>query len=92
MTMRVTEDELLLMLGENAIRFLNLDRGRLADIAKRIGRSVAEIVGNGPDIRPELLENFGVRSQFLAPSEGDTKIPMVDRLLRQGLAGFGVRA
>jgi hypothetical protein len=88
----VPEDELLLMLGENAIRFLNLDRSRLADIAKRIGRTVEEIVGGGPNIRPELLENFGSRSQFLKPAEGDAKIPMVDQLLQRDLAGIGARA
>jgi predicted TIM-barrel fold metal-dependent hydrolase len=88
----VPEDELLLMLGENAIRFLDLDRNRLAEIAKRIGPSAKEIVGSGPDIRPELLASFDSRSQFLKPSEGDAKIPMVDALLRRDLAGFAATA
>ena len=39
----VPEDELRLMLGENAIRFFGLDRDRLAEIAKRIGPTVEEI-------------------------------------------------
>src|SRR5262249_26041593 len=40
----VPEREIELMLGENAIRFLDLDRERLATIARRIGPTMAEIV------------------------------------------------
>ena len=40
------------MLGENAIRFLGLDRARLADIASRIGPTVEEIKGSA-EVRPE---------------------------------------
>jgi hypothetical protein len=51
------EDELRLMLGENAIRFFELDLDRLAEIARLIGPTVAEIHAGGP-VRPELIENF----------------------------------
>jgi hypothetical protein len=85
----VPEDEVALMLGENAIRFLDLDRDRLAEIAKRIGPAVEEVTGGGSDVRPELIENFDTRGGYLKPPEGDAKIPMVDTLLREDLAGLG---
>jgi hypothetical protein len=44
----VPEQELRLMLGENAIRFFGLDRARLAEYAKRIGFTVGEITGGEP--------------------------------------------
>jgi hypothetical protein len=85
----VPEDELRLMLGENAISFLGLDRERLAEIARRIGPSVDDITGDAPAVRPELIESFDQRGGYLKPIEGDEKIPMVDELLREDLAGVG---
>ena len=60
----VPEDELRLMLGENAIRFFGLDRERLAEIARRIGPTVEEIIGPNPQIRPELIDNFEARGGY----------------------------
>ena len=51
----VPEDELRLMLGENAIRFLGLDRDRLAEIAARVGPTVDDIMGR-PRSRPNCCE------------------------------------
>jgi predicted TIM-barrel fold metal-dependent hydrolase len=82
----VPEPEVRLMLGENAITFLDLDRARLAQIAKRIGPCVTDIIGPTPEVRPELLENFAQRSGFLKPSEGEHKIPELDIVLREDLA------
>lgn len=87
----VPEDELRLILGENAIGFLDLDRSRLADIASRIGPSVDEISGGAPDVRPELIENFGLRGGYLKPPEGGTRLDAVDELLREDLAKFGAQ-
>ena len=88
----VPEEELSLMLGENAVRFLDLDRERLADIAKRIGPSIEELIGAGdPDVRAELVTNFDQRGGFLKPAEGSDKLPMVDTLLRQDLELVSVR-
>ena len=39
------------------------------------------------EVRPELVENFANRSGYLKPSEGAEKIPFVDALLREDLAG-----
>jgi predicted TIM-barrel fold metal-dependent hydrolase len=87
----VPDDELRLMLGENAIRFLGLDRERLAEIARRIGPTIADITGGTPDVRPELIESFDQRGGYLKPIEGAEKIPMVDELLREDLAGVGAK-
>jgi predicted TIM-barrel fold metal-dependent hydrolase len=81
----VPADEVELMLGGNAIRFLDLDQQRLAEIAKRIGPTMAEITGGGT-IRDDLMENFAVRGGFLKPAEGDERIPMVDRVIAEDLA------
>jgi predicted TIM-barrel fold metal-dependent hydrolase len=87
----VPDDEARLILGENAIRFLNLDREPLAEIAKRIGPRVEAITaGDGPEVRPELIASFDSRGGFLKPAEGEAKLPMVDTLLREDLAGVGV--
>ena len=87
----VPEAELRLMLGENAINFLGLDRDRLAEIAKRIGPTVEDILGPA-DIRPELIESFDARGGYLKPMEGGEKLPMVDQLLKEDLVGIGARA
>jgi predicted TIM-barrel fold metal-dependent hydrolase len=89
----VPDDELRLMLGENAIRFLGLDRERLADIASRIGPTIDEITGAGaPPVRPELIENFALRGGYLKPPEGGSRLDLVDDLLREDLARVGVNA
>jgi predicted TIM-barrel fold metal-dependent hydrolase len=85
----VPEDELRLMLGENAIRCFGLDRARLAEIAQRIGPTVDEIIGPNPPIRPELIENFEARGGYLKPAEGDEKIPEVGALVEHDLATVG---
>ncbi len=86
----VPEDELRLMLGENGIRFFGLDQARLAEIAKRIGPSVAAIKSD-PEIRPELLESFANRGGFLKPYEGDEKLGALDKVLEIDLVGAGTR-
>lgn len=87
----VPDDELRLMLGENAIRFLDLDRDRLVEIARRIGPTVAEITGSVPSAAPELIDNFDQRGGYLKPAEGGARLPQVDEMLREDLAGVGVR-
>ena len=85
----IPEDELRRMLGENAIRFFGLDRARLEEIAWRIGPTVAEITGVEADIRPELMDNFAVRGGYLKPAEGDSRIPLLEPVLKEDLAGIG---
>jgi len=87
---KVPEDELRLMLGENAIRFLDLDRKRLLEVARRIGPTVEDISATDPDIRPELMQSFAQRGRYLDPPEDDKLIPLIDPLVRHDLAAVGV--
>jgi len=88
----VPEDEVRKILGENAIRFFDLDRDRLAEIAKRIGPTIEDIIGSGSDVRPELLANFDQRGGYLKPLEGDAKLPLVQDLLATDLEAVGAKA
>jgi predicted TIM-barrel fold metal-dependent hydrolase len=81
----VPDDELRLMLGENAIRFFDLDRSRLAEIATRVGPTVGDIKVVDPQIRPELLENFEARGGYFKPAEGDERIPAIEPLVDSDL-------
>ena len=74
------------MLGENAIRFAGLDRDRLAEIARRIGPTVDEIIGSDPHVAPELIENFETRGGYLKPAEGDEQIAVIEPLVEKDLA------
>lgn len=65
----VGEDELRLMLGENAIRLLGLDRERLAAVAARIGPTASDVTGRAPQLDPRLLENWNARGGYLKPPE-----------------------
>jgi predicted TIM-barrel fold metal-dependent hydrolase len=83
----VPEDELRLMLGENAIRFFDLDRERLAALAKRIGPTMEQLTG-AAELRPELLENFASRGGYLKPIEADERIALVDGLVVEDIASM----
>jgi predicted TIM-barrel fold metal-dependent hydrolase len=84
----VPEDEARALLGENLVRFLGLDRERLAEIARRIGPSVSDITGSSVAVRPELLGSFDNRGGYLKPAEGDERIDTVDELIREDLVGL----
>jgi predicted TIM-barrel fold metal-dependent hydrolase len=84
----VPDDELRLMLGENAIRFFDLDRARLAEIARRIGPTIEELHAGGP-VRPDLMDNFALRGGYLKPAERDARIAILDRELQKDLAAMG---
>jgi predicted TIM-barrel fold metal-dependent hydrolase len=81
----VPEDELRLILGENAARFLNLDRDRLAEIAARIGPTFAEI-NSGPPVPEDLIEHFDSRGGYLKPVETTERLDKVDEMLVDDLA------
>ena len=74
------------LLGENLIRFLGLDRERLAEIAARIGPTYPAITDG--DVRPELIENFDSRGGYLKPAEGDARLAVVDELIQEDLAAL----
>jgi len=81
----VPEDELRLMLGENAIRFLGLDRARLAELARRIGPSVDDVLGHGGEVDQRLIDSFAARGGYLKPAEGGSRLDEVDALLQGDL-------
>ena len=79
----VPEDELRLILGENAVRFLDLDRAELAEIAARIGPTYAEI--NGGEVAPDLIDHFDTRGGYLKPAETSEAFEKVDEMLADDL-------
>jgi len=81
----VPEDELRKLLGENLIRFLDLDRDRLVELARRIGPTLDDVVGR-PDVPQELMDSFASRGGYLKPAEGDTRLAEVDELIQEDLA------
>ena len=83
----VPDDEVRLMLGENMIRFLGLERGPLAELASRIGPTIDEVTRSTTPVAPELIDNFGVRGGYLKPAEGGDRLAVVDEILREDLAG-----
>lgn len=82
----VPEDEARLLLGENLIRFLGLDRDRLVEIARRIGPAVGDVLGGAPDARPDLIASFDARGGYLKPAEGDSRIVDVDPMIQEDLS------
>ena len=80
----VPDDELRLMLGENAVRFFDLDRARLAEIARRVGPTIDELHAGGP-VQPDLMDNFALRGGYLKPAEGDTRMALLDAELQKDL-------
>jgi predicted TIM-barrel fold metal-dependent hydrolase len=82
----VPDDEVRLMLGENAIRFFELDRSRLGEIARRIGPTIDDVKVTDPQIRAELIGNFEARGGYLKPAEGDEKIAAIEPLVDRDLA------
>jgi hypothetical protein len=65
----VSEPELRMMLGENAIRVLGLDRERLRTVAERIGPVPADFVGPRRPLDPRLLANWDARGGYLKDPE-----------------------
>ena len=81
----VPDDELRLMLGENAIRILGLDRTKLAAVAERIGPTFADITGRASDLDEALVANWDARGGYLKPRE-PADPDALDPLLSEDLA------
>lgn len=84
----IPEDELRLILGENPIRVLGLDRNRLAAIAERIGPSIADVTGRMPKLDARMVDNWDARGGYLKPPEQFDR-DAVDKLLLEDLALAG---
>ena len=87
----VPEDDVRKILGENAIRFLHLDRDRLADIAARVGPTIDEITG-GAEVDAALLAHFDDRCGFAKPAEGASRLHEIDDMLQQDVVAIGAQA
>jgi predicted TIM-barrel fold metal-dependent hydrolase len=86
----VPENELRLILGENVIRTLGLDRAKLADVASRIGPRLEEIATEVSDVDEALLAHFDLRGGYRKPAEGGAKLGLIEPMLRADLAKAGI--
>ena len=64
----VPESEARKILGENAIRFFNLDGARLAEIASIIGPTTDEVIGGGA-VDERVVQSLHARAGYLKPIE-----------------------
>jgi len=62
----VPEDQVRKILGENAIRFYEMDRTRIAEVASRIGPTPDEVFA-GVDLGEPVLANFNHRAGYRKP-------------------------
>ena len=80
----VPEDQLRMILGENAIRIYNLDRAPFDKAAARLGTTRSDVF-TGEVLDDRLLENFDARAGYRRPiDELDTE--QIDALLHPDLA------
>jgi predicted TIM-barrel fold metal-dependent hydrolase len=82
----VPENELRLILGENAIRFFGLDKAHLDAIAEKIGPTVEEVT-RPRQLDERLLANWDTRGGYRKPAE-QIDPGAIDELLVQDLATF----
>lgn len=84
----VPDDEVKLLLGENAMRFFRLDRERMTEIANRIGPTIDQIRGR-PGCRDErMIANWNTRGQYLKQPEA-AKPDEIDKVLLGDLETLG---
>ena len=81
----IPKDEAIGIMGGNAMRFLKLDKAKLDAIAQRIGPSMDAIFGENPPLDPALLTHFADRAQYLDEPERETRIPEIDRAMKEDL-------
>ena len=81
----IPERDVRLILGENIIRFLSLDRTRLAAIADRIGPTIESITRTS-EIDPALLGHLDERCGYSKPAERDSRLPEIEGLLSEDLS------
>jgi hypothetical protein len=82
----VPEEEVRLILGENAISCFRLDRGKLADIAERIGPRPQDLLGSGHVVDPRLIEQFDKRGGYCRPAES-VDLKALEEAFAEDLAG-----
>jgi hypothetical protein len=77
-----------MFLGENLVRFLDLDGRALDAIAERVGPELEEITGSSA-IDPALLDHLSGRTGLSKPAEGDGRIGELSPLIDEVLTAFG---
>jgi predicted TIM-barrel fold metal-dependent hydrolase len=81
----IPQDEAIGIMGGNAMRFLKLDKAKLDSIAQRLGPDMEAIFGKHPPLSEALLDHFNARAQYLAEPERETRIPEMDRAMKEDL-------
>jgi hypothetical protein len=72
-------------MGGNVIRFAGLDKAKLDAIAQRIGPSMDAVFGKHPPLPDDLIAHFDNRAQYLGEPERETRIPEIDRAMKEDL-------
>jgi hypothetical protein len=86
----VPEPEARKILGENAIRFYNLDGAHLDDIASRIGPTADEVIGGG-EVDDRVVQSLHARAGYLKPVD-QIDIASIDERLDPDFASAAAAA
>ena len=86
------EAEVRLMVGENLVRFLGLDRSKLATVAERVGPSIGEMTAEADNVSPELMQHLDDRCGIAKPAEGDSRIQEIQLMLDDDLSAMRLAA
>ena len=84
----VPDNEVKMLLGENAMRFFRLDRDRMAAIADRIGPTIDQIRGRKGCFDERMVANWDKRGQYLKKIE-TAKPAEIDKLLLKDMEALG---
>lgn len=86
----VPENEVRLILGENAARVYNIDTAKLQPVVDRIGLDMSEILSDEPVAR-EFTDSFDFRSVFFSRPVGYDR-SFIDQLMDEDQAAILTRA
>jgi len=84
----VPDNEVKMLLGENAVRFFGLDRDRMAAIADRIGPTIDQIRGRKNCFDDRMIANWDKRGQYLKKVELASPVA-IDKLLVKDVEALG---
>jgi len=81
----IPEAEVRGIMGENMIRFLGLDRSKLAEVASRIKAPTYREVAQGPLLSLQLKEHLDLRCGYSKEGEGDARVAEMSAMLQPDL-------
>ena len=84
----VPDNEVKMLLGENAVRFFGLDRDRMAAIADRIGPTMDQLRGRPACHDEKMVANWDKRGQYLKELELANPVA-IDKLLVKDVEAMG---